>query len=186
MVDIGNARRQMLVQELIGFAADYDFLIIDVGAGIGKSVITFLTAAPEVAIVVANEPTSVMDAYSLIKVLSQQKTSPSLMLIVNMVQSIEEGELLAQRLNGITRKFIKKEIPLAGIVIYDPVVGDAIRAREPVVRYAEKAAPAKCVEEIAQFLSRGQALGERTTQPTKAFFDRLAEVGISPKGTSET
>jgi flagellar biosynthesis protein FlhG len=185
MVDIGNARRQMLVEELIAFAADYDFLIIDVGAGIGKSVTTFLSAAPEVAVVVANEPTSVMDAYSLIKVLSQQADPPSLMLVVNMVQSLEEGELLAGRLNGIARRFIRRDIPLARIVLYDPIVGDAIRARTPVVRYAEKAAPARCVEEIARFLIRNLQPGEAGKRTTQRLFDQMANTGIYPKGASE-
>ena len=186
MVDIGNARRQMLVQELVSFASDYDFLIIDVGAGIGKSVITFLSAAPEVAVVVANEPTSIMDAYSLIKVLSQQPDPPSLMLVVNMVRTLEEGELLAHRLNGIACRFIGRGIPLAGIVLYDHVVGDAIRARVPVVRFAEKSVPAQCVGDIARYLTRARRPGEAVKRTTQQFFDQLAETGIHTKETAES
>ena len=98
MADMGNARRQMLADDLLRFAANYDFLLIDTGAGIGKGVTTFLAAAPEVLIVVANEPTSIMDAYSLIKVLHRATPCPRIRIVANMVRSLEEGERLAERL----------------------------------------------------------------------------------------
>ena len=178
MVELGNARRELLVGDLVRFAGQYDYLLIDVGAGIGGTVTGFLAAAPEVLTVVANEPTSVMDAYSLVKVLLAEKTPPSIMLVLNMVRSLDEGERLGQRINAITRKFLGTEFPVAGIVPYHATVTDAIRRRSPVVDHAPDSAPARCLEELAGFVAAG---GGRSRRPglRASFFDRLLGVDAS-------
>jgi flagellar biosynthesis protein FlhG len=182
LVDMGDARRQMFVSELIRFASQYDFLVIDSSAGIGRGVTTFLSAAPEVLVVVANEPTSLMDAYSLIKVLRQNPNPPEIMMVVNMVKSLDEGELLASRLNGITKRFLGVDIPVAGIIVHDSVVGDAIRARKSIVNYASKSGPSQCLQELAQFIAAGECYARARGRLQKPFFDRLAEIGMNPEG----
>jgi flagellar biosynthesis protein FlhG len=186
LADMGSARRQMLVEELMRFASRYDYLVIDVGAGIGAGVTAFLAAAPEVLVVVANEPTSIMDAYSLIKVLRQSADPPSIMLMINMVQSLEEGELLAQRLNVITKKFLLMELPVAGIVMYDPRVGDSIRARRPLIHYAGQSAPAKCLDEMARSIALGPAKSRAGKSVGIEFFDKLTDPGQRSAEVSES
>lgn len=177
MVDMGNARRQMFVDNLIKFAGNYDFLIIDVAAGIGKNTTTFLVSSPEVLIVVANEPTSIMDAYALIKVLSQSSDPPAMMLVANMVKTLDEGEQLICRLNKITKKFLNLELPAAGIIPYNECVGDAIRARRPVFVYAEKSAPSKSMAEIAEFVASGRRHRLSGMKLKEDFFNNLTDIG---------
>lgn len=183
MVDMGDARRQMFVNDLVQFAAGYDFLVIDVAAGIGRDITTFLAAAPEVLVVVANEPTSIMDAYSLIKILRNSNDPPSVMTVINMVRSIDEGEQLAARLDGITQRFMGVKLPLAGMVLYDEKVGDAVRARRPVVSYSPGSMAAKGLEELARFVVSGQALSGNSARLNEKFFKRFADVGL--KGVAE-
>ncbi|MBN1672166.1 MAG: MinD/ParA family protein [Kiritimatiellae bacterium] len=177
MVELGSARRQMFVDELLRFAAGYDYLIIDVAAGIGGNVTNFLAAAPEVLVVVANEPTSVMDAYALIKTICRQPDPPFIMTVINMVRSEAEGRTLARHLDGITRKFLGVELTLGGIIPYDVVVTHAIRARRPVVLYAADSAPAKALKGLAGYLAFGKTVlaGRRDVQ--KPFFDKLVDIG---------
>lgn len=181
LVDMGNARREMFVNELIQFAGAYDFLMIDAGAGIGKGVTTFLGAVPEVMVVVANEPTSIMDAYSLIKVLRQGPNPPVIMLLINMVRSLEEGELLAERLNTITGKFLNVQLPVAGIILHDDVVGHAIRRRLSPHVYAPGSAPVKCIRELARFLASSASYHRAGGQLQRNMFDKLAAVGMGEK-----
>ncbi len=184
MMELGNARRQMVVTDLIRFAARYDFLVIDAAAGIGGNVISFLSASPEVLVVVANEPTSVMDAYSLIKVLRNEKPSPAIMLAVNMVRSLEEGKTLARRLNETANRYLGTELPLAGIVTYDEVVGDAIRLRTPVTRHAPGIAPVACLRELTRFIVDGRRL--RSEHGARLpFFEQLVGVGRAPGAERE-
>jgi flagellar biosynthesis protein FlhG len=176
MVELGSARRQMFGDELIQFAAAYDFLIIDVAAGIGTGITTFLNASPEVLVVVANEPTSMMDAYSLIKVMTRSAEPPEISIVVNMVRTIDEGERLAARLNGITKRFLGREFPTAGVVVHEYTVGDAIRARTPIARFAPRSGAAQCMEDVARYV---QAMPARAGgAPVEELFARLAGVGV--------
>lgn len=149
MADMGNARRDALVEELIRFGRNYHFMIVDVGAGIGRSITSFLRASPEALVVVANEPTSVMDAYALIKVLHREGGEQTVKLVVNMVRSLDEGEALAERLNGVTRRFLGREFAVAGILPYDSAAGDAIRARTPMLKYAPRSGLGQCLRAMA-------------------------------------
>ena len=184
LVDMGHARREMFVNELIQFAGSYDFLLIDAGAGIGKGVTTFLGAVPEVLVVVANEPTSIMDAYSLIKVLRQSPKPPVIMLMINMVRSLEEGELLAARLNAITEKFLNVKLPIAGIVLHDNVVGDAIRRRLSPHVYAPGSVPVKCIKDVARFLLSSACYHRAGGQLQRNLFDQLVGVGMGEEVTA--
>ena len=177
LVEMGDARRHVFVDELIQFAGQYDYLIIDSAAGIGRGVTTFLAAAPEVLVVVANEPTSIMDAYSLIKVLRQTSSGTSVMMVINMVRTLEEGHTLAERLNAITRKFLGVSIPLGGIITRSDVVPDSIRAREPVLSYASESAPAKCLLELANSLSARDTHRRPKAGLLKNLFGNLANIG---------
>ena len=185
MVDMGNARREMFVDELIKFAGGYDFIIIDVGAGIGKGITAFLQVSSEALIVVANEPTSIMDAYSLIKILRRSKAPPAMMIVANMVRSLDEGELLAERLNRVVKRFLGAELPLAGTVVYDENVKDAIRARCPAVQYAGASAASKCIKELADTVLAGRNASNASEKMTDDFFDKLADLGLRHKPENE-
>ena len=184
MADMGNARRQMLADDLLRFAANYDFLLIDTGAGIGKGVTTFLAAAPEVLIVVANEPTSIMDAYSLIKVLHRATPCPRIRIVANMVRSLEEGERLAERLQGITRRFLGVDLPLAGSIPFDQSLRDAIRTRRPLINLAPGSAAIQCVEELAQSLIADRRAARLNNTPTTDLFSRLVDVAVKTEGAA--
>ncbi len=184
MMELGNARRQMVVSDLMRFAGRYDYLIIDAAAGIGGNVVSFLSASPEVLVVVANEPTSIMDAYSLIKVLRSEKPSPAIMLTINMVRSLEEGKTLAHRLNETAKRYLGIELPLAGIITYDEAVGDAIRLRTPLMHHAPGAPPVVCLRELSRFIT-GDELGQSRRGSRAPFFERLMGVARSTTGERE-
>ena len=181
MADMGNARRQMLADDLLRFAANYDFLLIDTGAGIGKGVTTFLASAPEVLVVVANEPTSIMDAYSLIKVLHRATPCPRIRIVANMVRSLDEGERLAERLQGITRRFLGADLPLAGAIPFDQSLRDAIRTRRPLITMAPSCAAIQCVEELARSLIADRRAARSETAAPLNLFSRLVDVTVKPE-----
>ena len=116
MVNMGGARRQMFVEELVRFAGRYEYLIIDAAAGIGEDVTAFLSSSPEALVVVANEPTSLMDAYALIKTLVKNPNPPVLSVVINMVKTVEEGVLLAEKLDKTVKRFLGINLPVAGII----------------------------------------------------------------------
>ncbi|MDF7800916.1 AAA family ATPase [Pontiellaceae bacterium B1224] len=177
MATMSESRRDILVDDLIKFSAGYDFLIIDTEAGIGAGAIAFLQAMPQVNVVVANEPTSVMDAYSLIKILFGQPVPPEIRLVVNSVKTEDEGLRLAARLNEATKRFMGRTIETAGIVLYDSVVGDAIRARRSVVQFSPQSAPALCLRHLAQSIVSSSKARDFGKPMKRSAFGNIASVG---------
>ncbi len=179
MVSINEARRDMLVDDLIRFSAKYDYLIIDIEAGIGAGAITFLQAMPQVNVVMMNEPTSVMDAYSLIKILCGNPNPPEIQLVVNNVRSEEEGYALARRLNDATTRFLGRAFKVAGIILHDFVVGDAIRARIGLLHYAPDSAPAIGLRNLARTLVAANKAREHGKPMDRSAFELIAKTGNS-------
>lgn len=177
MAAMGESRREMLVDELISFSAAYDYLIIDTEAGIGPGAISFLQAIPQVNVVVANEPTSIMDAYSLIKILSSVQVPPEIRLIINSVRTQEEGYKLAEKLNQTALRFLGRKFDVAGIVLHDLIVGDAIRARKSVVRFAPKSAPAQCLRNLARSIVSSSKSRSHGKPMSREAFGNLALPG---------
>lgn len=185
MTTINEARREMLVDELIRFSADYDYLIIDTEAGIGPGAISFLQAMPQVNVVVANEPTSVMDAYSLIKILANVQTPPEIRLIVNSVKSEEEGMWLASRLNQTAERFLGRTFEVAGVVLHDLVVGDAIRARQSVLHFSPSSAPSICIRNIARGIVAANKARTHGKPLDRKAFGNLAGIGTGDDAGAE-
>ena len=181
MVTLNEVRREMLVDELISFASRYDFLIIDTEAGIGPGAIAFLQNMPQVNVVLMNEPTSVMDAYSLIKILSGVPHAPEIRLIINNVKSEHEGVVLAKRLNEATKRFLGRTFETAGIVLHDLVVGDAIRARKSVLRFAPESAPAAGLRSLAHSVVAASKARESGRALSRSAFETITRIGDDGK-----
>lgn len=152
LADLSPARRRLFIEELFRFAANYDYFLIDTGAGIGRGTTDFLAACPEVLVVLTNEPTSLMDAYAMIKTLHLRGEAHGLGVIVNMVDSIDEGEQVFNRLNTIAHQFLGLSLSLEGVLVYDRRVSDAIRRQQSIVRFAANGAVAQCVRDVAKRL----------------------------------
>ena len=187
MVTMAPGRREMLVNDLIAFSASYDYLIVDTEAGIGPGAITFLRSVPEVYVVVANEPTSVMDAYSLVKILREKTGAPvpDVQLVINSVQTLEEGRELSARLNRISEQFLGCRLGVAGIILHDFAVRDAIRARQSVLRYAPNSAPSRCIMELAGFISDPNRFREGERGMDRGSFEHLAQIAASDEIAEE-
>lgn len=132
MLNIGSARLTNVVHELMAFAADYDILMFDCGAGINKSVTSFIAAAPQTLIVMTMEPTSIMDAYALMKVARQDKLSDNINVVLNMVRSDEQGHKIFKNLTKISQNYLYSPVNLLGIIPYSPLVHKAVLNRKPL------------------------------------------------------
>lgn len=152
LADLSEARRKIFIEELFGFASKYDYFLIDTGAGIGRGSTDFLAASPEVLVILTNEPTSLMDAYALIKTLHLRGAGQGMGVIINMVDSLDEGERVFAKLNAIARQFIGAELALEGILVHDRRVSEAIRRQQSIVQYAADGGVAHCLRDLAKRL----------------------------------
>lgn len=104
----------------------YDELIIDTGAGIGSVVTGFVLAADVAIVVMTPEPTSLADAYAMVKVLSE-RNAQRIGIVVNMVRSDREGVETFDRLNALVVKFLRRSVEHCGTLPYYKAVAEAVR-----------------------------------------------------------
>lgn len=152
---------RFLVQSLSELDSLADIIIIDTGAGISDSVLEFVTASPEVLLVVTPEPSSMTDAYSLLKALHRneefQQSQTKVKVILNRVVSEEEGKSIFGKLSAVVGQFLQAELEYMGTVPQDAALEKAVRQQKPVSILYPEAKSAKSFERIA---SRLLGMGE--------------------------
>ncbi|MBV1906834.1 MAG: MinD/ParA family protein [Pseudomonadales bacterium] len=127
-----------------------DVLIIDTAAGISDVVTNFLRAAQEVMLVVCNEPTSITDAYALIKVLGQDFHMDHVRVLANMVRSDEEGRKLYEKLVRVAERFLDIRLDYVGYVPFDEHIRRAVQKQKAVIDLYPQAAASKAITKVAE------------------------------------
>ncbi|MFZ5632052.1 MAG: MinD/ParA family protein [Bacillota bacterium] len=156
LANLDSARRQRLIESLAYFDREADFLIIDTGAGISKNVLGFVAAASEVIVVVTPEPTSLTDAYSLIKVLAMFKVHSEVMLVINRAVDEREARRTAQRVENVVGQFLQIRVNTIGWIMEDRLVSQAVKNQEPFSMFYPHSLPGQSISLIAKYLTTGQ------------------------------
>lgn len=170
LADLDPATRNRLIGELEALAREVDVILVDSGAGISQAVFSFAAAAGEAIVVATPEPTSITDAYGLIKGLQRLRVRVN--LLVNRAISYTEGRQTAQRLQGACRRFLQLELPLLGIIPEDSHVGEAVRRQQPFCELYPRCQAARALEEAAARIN-GQ---EPPAAGTRGFWQRLGRL----------
>lgn len=132
MVHLSPAQHAGLIQAFSDLGDNLDVLVIDTAAGIGESVVSFVRAAQEVLLVVCDEPTSITDAYALIKLLNRDYGMNRFRVLANMAQSPQEGRNLFAKLTKVTDRFLDVALQYVGAVPYDECVRKAVQKQRAV------------------------------------------------------
>lgn len=146
-----------LIQKLVELDEKADIIIIDTGAGISDSVMEFIAASTEVLLVATPEPTSLTDAYALLKALNR-RTDISvkdmvIKMVANRVDSHDEGKELYNKLNLVVSKFLDIKLDFLGPVIKDDCVSKAVMKQKPAIILYPNSQFAKSVSAFADILS---------------------------------
>ena len=162
-----QTQREFLAQ-LESLEEAHDILIVDTGSGIHRSVRQFLAAADSVLIVTTPEPTSIADAYATIKTLCALPEIPEPMVVVNQVDSLEQGREILSRIQQTSRTFLHRDITSGGLVPRDQSVPQSIVRRTPFVMTNPESPASRAVEQLARRIIH-------TVLPRQAgsFFQRL-------------
>lgn len=126
--------REIIMTQVEELAAGYDYLLIDTSAGISSEVMYFNSASSEVVCVINPEPTSLTDAYALIKVLNQNYGEKEIRVIANNVSSEAEGQKIFSRLEKAVARFLHIDLVYMGHVPSDPLIRESIQEQRPLVK----------------------------------------------------
>ncbi len=133
LANLGLDRVQGLGDALGVVAADYEMVVLDLGAGVERSVLRLSAAADVGLVVVTDEPTALTDAYAFVKLACRQRAPQELLIVVNMAASQRDGEQTYATLRRACESFLKISPALLGIIRRDGKVRDAIRHQSPLL-----------------------------------------------------
>ncbi|HKS15304.1 MAG TPA: flagellar synthesis regulator FleN, partial [Pseudomonas sp.] len=150
MVHLSPAQHAGLIQAFSDIGDNLDVLVIDTAAGIGDSVVSFVRAAQEVLLVVCDEPTSITDAYALIKLLNRDYGMNRFRVLANMAQSPQEGRNLFAKLTKVTDRFLDVALQYVGAVPYDESVRKAVQKQRAVYEAFPRSKCSLAFKAIAQ------------------------------------
>ncbi|NBS12371.1 MAG: MinD/ParA family protein [Gammaproteobacteria bacterium] len=182
MADLSMAEIQGIIQAFSTFEKPLDYLIVDVAAGISPSVITFLRACHQVAIVVRDEPSSIADAYGTIKVLTQDYQVDDIGLIPNMVPDQRSGHMLYQRINAVCLKFLGVNLELIASIETDEVILECLRKYSSVLQASPASKAARDFRALAKAIEI-MPISDHKAHGLQFFIERLVDHSAKePKG----
>jgi flagellar biosynthesis protein FlhG len=150
---------QFLVRSLSELNELADVILIDTGAGVSDQVLKFVMASPEVLLITTPEPSSLTDAYSLLKAMYRNPNfvsgETSIRVISNRVLSREEGKAVYEKLNSVVEQFLHGSLDYLGMVPQDAALERSVRAQRPVSMNAPNSPSARAFEALAGNLLNG-------------------------------
>ncbi len=123
---LSGVQQQVLMNEMQDAAKAYDLVLIDTAAGISDNVLFFVASAESTLVVLTPDPTSLTDAYALIKVLSQQRDVRRFMVTINQADKVD-GELTFRRLLSVSDRYLDVHLDYVGHMARHEEVRQAIQ-----------------------------------------------------------
>ena len=166
-----------LIQKLVELDEIADIIIVDTGAGIADSVLEFVAASSEVLLVATPEPTSITDAYALLKTLNR-KTDVSfedtvIKMVANRIDTYEEGKDLYDKLSLVVSKFLSLKLEYLGALPQDPSVSKAVMRQKPAITLYPNSHFSKTLTSFADLLCENTTEIPRTRKGIAELFTNL-------------
>ncbi|MFW6235710.1 MAG: MinD/ParA family protein [Desulfovibrionales bacterium] len=150
LVEMDEDIRAHLLQKLNSMFRNYNYLMLDLGAGISSTVLSFAAMTRKRIIVLTPEPTSLTDSYALIKVLATKHDIRDFLLVVNQVSSQEELKQTTTRITNACEKFLDIRPVLLGHIRHDPMVTQSVRRQVPLLKFAPRCKASLDIIELAR------------------------------------
>ena len=171
-------------------ALNLDFMLIDTAAGISDNVIELLLLAERVVVVTSFEPTAVVDAYAMVKILTAAAPSTDVGIVVNAARDADESGLVFRQLDIASSRFLHRSLRYYGYVVHDPALREAVLVQRPIVDHLPQSPASRCFRILASRIAGlaptgpGLRLAYRGTEPdpnAESPDDPNAESAESPR-----
>lgn len=184
MADLSRDQIHFLIQSFAKLD-DYDFIIFDTSAGTSQNVISFCMACQDLILVIIPEPTSLTDAYALLKILSMNGYAGNPKIVVNQSKRKDMGKKIFDKFSQTVTKYLAMDIALLGTIIKDPHVPDAVTQQKPVLSIYPDCKASKSIRSIGENLVN-QLTGKTDSGSLETFFTRYVRFLNRPiKRTAE-
>lgn len=153
--NLGEGQKTLLLSELDAFERKFDFLLIDTGAGISSNVMYFNLAAQERIVVVSPEPTSITDAYALIKVMASKYNEKKFKVLPNMVSGVREAKAVYSLLAAVADKHLATlaiSMDYLGFIPRDEMLVKAVKQQKAVLEAFPGSGASKGFRDLAKMI----------------------------------
>ena len=150
MTELTPTEHAGLIRAFSELQSKIDVLIVDTAAGISDMVLSFSKASQDIMMVVCDEPTSLTDAYALIKILNKQHGVFRFKIVANMVRSMREGDELFSKLNKVTNRFLDVALELVAVIPFDENVRKSVRKQKAIVEAFPTSPAAMAIRRLAK------------------------------------
>ena len=130
-------------------AQGLDFLLIDTAAGISDNVVELLLLAERVLVVTSFEPTAVVDAYAMVKILTTAVPTKDVGIVVNAARDADESALVFRQLDIASSRFLHRGLRYYGFVVQDPAIREAVLVQRPIVDHLPQSPASRCFRILA-------------------------------------
>ncbi len=154
LTSLTDAQVLLLQDEIDRLAQSYDVLLIDTAAGITSNATFFASAAHEIVVVVSPEPTSLTDAYALMKVLSRRHRERRFRILVNMVKDQREASLVFRKLDRAAERFLDLSLDAIGFIPADDYLPLAVTQQRAVLDLFPRSPSGRAFAELGAQVAR--------------------------------
>ena len=178
LANLTDIQRHSFIQGLMQLDNLADIILIDTGAGVSRNVLSFVLAADEVIVISTPEPTSIADAYAVMKVVCHENPSARMKLVINMANGEEDAQRASERLCLVTRQFLDVELKYLGYIPQDQMVSRAVRQQKPLLISYPASPAGRSIERIAGQLG----YKNESSKGMRHFLSHLADFFIHSDG----
>lgn len=178
VTNLNDEKKHVLLAAIEVINNVYDYLIVDTGAGIGSNVMYFNNAAERVLVVIDPEPTSITDAYALIKVLSATTEVNEFDVIVNRTPLGSDGRDIFKKLLMAANRFLNVKLNFMGMIQEDDAVSEAIMQQVPLLTLFPSTRASRDYHRLAKKVELG-AIGSKVKGGLQFFFESLIQDNTS-------
>jgi len=172
MADLPRDRRIRVIEQMEQIDLPADIIIIDTMAGMSRNVIDFTLAADEVLLVTTPEPSSVLDAYAMIKTIHQNDRFVPIRLVMNQVSGMNQARQVSHKIEQVAERFLGCSIKTVGYVPHDQAVGKAVMRRRPLIELYPNSSAAQGIRQLAESMADHRPM--TAEQKPVGVFQRLA------------
>lgn len=154
---------ERLLSEILALDERMDFVIVDTGAGLHREILSYCRRADEILVVSGPEPTSVMDAYAVMKVVWSDRPDAAIRLVLNNVHTPAEADEVGGKLSMAVQHFLHRDLAIMGAVPADSSVPRAVQQQQPLMKLYAGSAAALSIQSLASQVMReaGSSLERR-------------------------
>lgn len=160
MSELTLAQRNHLIESFTHLDLDTDYFMIDTAAGISRNVIHFLLSAQEVIVVSAPEPTAIVDAYAVIKIILAEDHDKHIQVLINSVDNAEDAHEVFCQINSVVKRFLNREVDYLGHIERDAHVPQAVRSQMLVTHRFPNAPASRCFRDLARRVARQEGAAQ--------------------------